>query len=826
MEGFAQESQRHSRPRYTGQHAEAKRSQPEKTLSPSRITRRTFLEGCAATAFGTNPLVKGFAAAPSSPISSSAVQRIVNLDAGWLFGGKLQPSATDPAFDDAAFEQMNLPHTVAPLSWQNWDPAAWEDAWIYRRHFTFPAELMNLRLFLHFDRVMAAATPLINGHSLEPHMGGFLPFDREITGLVRDGDNVLAVAVDSRWLNAPPSGSPRGPVAVDYLLPGGITGSVQLRAVPTIFLREVFAKPINVLNASRRVDITCRIDAAGQLPAAVRLSATLRQGSRTLATVSHSAQVEKPDQELNFQLDRLPGIELWDPDHPHLYDLDVTLSHGDQPLHRYSTRIGFRDARFDLDGFYLNGKRTQLFGLNRHELYPYLAFAAPTRLLRRDAEILRRQFNCNVVRCSHYPQSEAFIDACDELGLMIWEELPGWQYIGDESWQDLAIRDVEAMIRRDRNHPAVIIWGVRINESRNDPELYQRTRALAHLLDDSRSTSGTMTPNSRKDWETQWAQDVFAFDDYHADPDHTVGILDPVEGHPYLIAETVGQFNYGTGRAFNMKYRRAGDMGELTSQAIYHAQAHNRTADHPRIAGAIAWCAFDYASLVNAYNAVKCPGIADVFRIPKLGASFYLAQVAPSVRPVIEPDFYWDFGSQTPSGPGQHAAIFSNCDRLELFINGEQHAVLNPDRAAFPHLHYPPFFVDLKLDGSTHPELRIDGYIGNSRAISRSFSSDSSSDCLQLHADDVELIPDGSDMTRLTFAVVDRFGAPRAYAGGAVSLQIHGPGTIVGDNPFALAENGGAGAVWIRTIAGRTGTVRVDAEHSSLGNQAVEIQVK
>ncbi len=115
---------------------------------------------------------------------------------------------------------------------------------------------------------------------------------------------------------------------------------------------------------------------------------------------------------------------------------------------------------------------------------------------------------------------------------MVWQEPPGWQYIGDESWQDLAVRDVEAMIRRDRNHPAIVIWGVRINESRNDPALYKRTREVAHSLDDSRPTSGTMTPSSRANWQTEWAQDVFAFDDYHAAPDHTVGILDPSRDIP------------------------------------------------------------------------------------------------------------------------------------------------------------------------------------------------------------------------------------------------------------------------------------------------------
>jgi beta-galactosidase len=792
--------------------------------NPARISRRHFIRGCAATAAFSPAVLSWGRTRTSTAHPSGPAQHVLPLDQDWLFGGKFSPAAIESAFDDSQFARVTLPHTVTPLSWQNWDPESWQDVWIYRRHFSVPQDFKDHRLFLHFERAMASATLTLNGESLEPHAGGFLPFDREITNLVREKDNVLAVSVDARWLNVPPAGSPRGPAGVDYLLPGGITGSVELRAVPAIFLRDVFAKPVDVLNSNRHVQITCRVDAAVQLPASIRLSAALRQNQRTIATVSQSFSVEKPDQEFEITLTNLLGVQLWEIDHPHLYDIEVTLAVDNRPLHRCATRVGFREARFALDGFYLNGRRTQLFGLNRHELYPYVGFAASPRLLRRDAEILRHRFNCNVVRCSHYPQSEAFLDACDELGLMVWQEPPGWQYIGDESWQDLAVRDVEAMIRRDRNHPAIIIWGTRINESRNDPELYKRTRAAANALDDSRPTSGTMTPSSRAAWQTEWAQDVFAFDDYHAAPDNTVGILDPVEGFPYLVAETVGQFNYSAGKGFNMKYRAAGDIGEQMSQALYHAQAHSRAADHPRIAGVIAWCAFDYASLMNAYNNVKCPGIADVFRHPKLGASFYLAQVDPIVRPVIEPDFYWDFGPSTPSCPGDHAAIFSNCDRLEVFLDGKLHASLQPDRTGFRHLKHPPFFADLKLDGASHPELRIDGFVGDKLVLSRSFSSDPKTDRFSLRADDDALVGDGIDSTRLAFAVVDKFGAPRAFASGSVSIHIYGPGVIVGDNPFKLDENGGSGAVLVKTIARRAGKIRIEAEHNVFGVKVVEIQ--
>lgn len=788
----------------------------------SNTTRRHFLQGCASTALVSIPVLQSWGAtAHSARRPWGPAERTLLLDDGWLFGGKLNAAAMQPSFDDASFSRITLPHCVAPLSWQDWKPEDWEDLWIYRRHFHVPPELRGLRLFLHFDRVMAGATPVVNGHALPQHLGGFLPFEHEITDLVRGDDNLLAVAVDARWLNVPPAGSPKGPPAVDYLLPGGISGSVTLRARPSVFIAEVFARPVDVLEPGRRLELSCRIDPGAAPLDNIALEAALHDGERVLATASGAVN----GAQATLTLERLGNIALWDPGNARLYELTLTLTRNGKPLHRSRTRVGFREAKFELDGFFLNSRRTQIFGLNRHELYPYIGFSAPDRLLRRDALLLRREYNCNTVRCSHYPQSEAFLDACDELGLMVWEETPGWQYIGDESFQQLVLRDVDAMVRRDRNHPSIIVWGVRINESANDPALYARTRELAKSLDNTRQTSGTMTSGSRKTWQTEWRQDVFAFDDYHSASDGSVGIDPPLPGVPYLITECVGQFSYG-GRGFHNQYRRAGDLTLQSSQAIFHAQAHSRAANNPRCAGAIAWCAFDYASLMNAYRAVKCPGIADVFRFSKLGASFYRAQVDPAVRPVIEPSFYWDFGPQSPSGPGEHAAIFSNCERLELRIGGHQHSVLHPDSAAWPHLQHAPFFADLRLDGANHPELRIDGYVAGKRVLSRSFSSNRATDRLWVHADDAELIADGSDATRLAFAAVDAFGAPRPFVEGEVRLRLEGPGIIVGDNPFHLGENGGAGAVWVRTIAARTGPILIEAVHDSLGKGSARIDVR
>jgi beta-galactosidase len=590
------------------------------------LSRRRFLRNTAPLTFASLLLPR---VGEADAITGPARYRIA-LDQDWLFGGKLTEAATRREFDDRAFSKVTLPHCVSPLSWQDWSPASWEAVWAYRRHFALPPEAKSRRVFVEFDGVMTAATVFVNGHAFPEHLGGYLPFRHEITGRVTPGENVLAVAVDSRWRNVPPDGSPKGRSSVDYLEPGGIVRPARLLVLPEIFISDVFAKPVDVLEAGRRVEVSCSIDAAAAAGAPVEIKTELMDGERILSSARQTLRIEKPGTtNVTLTLANLGNIALWSPDTPRLYHVVTTLSIDGKPAHDYRVRIGFREARFEVDGFFLNGKRMQFFGLNRHEIYPYAGAAMPRRVLRRDAEILRRDFHCNIVRCSHYPQSEEFLDACDELGLMAWEEPPGWGYLGDDAWKELVVRDVREMIVRDRNHPSIVIWGVRVNESRSDVALYRRTTELARVLDGTRPASGSMTSGTMRTWKEDWREDVFALDDYHARPDGTVGISEPLPGVPYMLAETVGQFNYAARKGFDAKYVRTADVTTQIAQAVRHAQAHDRARAYPRFCGVIAWCAFDYASLINSYHAVKTPGVADVFAFRNWGRRFTGRRSAP-----------------------------------------------------------------------------------------------------------------------------------------------------------------------------------------------------
>ncbi|MFF4983823.1 glycoside hydrolase family 2 TIM barrel-domain containing protein [Streptomyces sp. NPDC001046] len=761
------------------------------------------------------------------------------LNRRWRFLGELtSASQTLPGFDDSAFPEIRLPHSVVPgLGWKGWQGDTWSKKWVYRRTVERPADTSGMRVFLDFQGAQASATVTVDGTPLPEHLGGYLPFSHEVTELLEPGKKSLVAVTldgpmkraDGTWPAVPPDGAQAGPAAIDWLAPSGIHRQVSLRAVPQMFISDVWASPADVLDAGRRrVDVACEIDAAVTPSQPVRLVARLWDGNTKIA--EDSASVAAGTTNVDLSLTGLSGTRLWSVDNPKLYDLYVLLYVGDTAVHRFRRRVGLREARFETDGFYLNGEKQRIFGLNRHEIYPYTGLAMPPRVQRRDAEMLRRDLNCTMVRCSHYPQSEAFLDACDELGLLVWQELPGWQYLGGTVWQDRAVGMVKDMIRRDRSRPSVVLWGVRINESVNSP-LHLRCENAAKELDPTRQTTGAMNLDSAAE-VSGFAHDVFSYNDYQ-DVGGEVKLKEPSRlaypsaRKPYLISESVGQFPKYTNPVM-----RTHTMAVQHKQAWHHAQAHDQAIGKQSCCGMIAWAAFDYPSgRPNAVDKMKWPGIADVFRVPKPGASIYEAQISPEKRPVIAPAFYWPFLPPPPVNgvpqpdPRTDAMICSNCDTLEIYLDGELKGTVTPDSTRFPNLPFPPSFADLTFPAGTAPELRIDGFVGGTKVVSRTFSGDKTGDRLEVSLDDTTLSGNGFDATRAVFRVVDEHGNFRAYTAGDVTLELSGPGVLIGQTPFALDANGGVGAVWIRTMPASSGTIRLTAKLAGYPDASATITV-
>jgi len=744
---------------------------------------------------------------------------VYNLNQDWLFGGPYVPGAETPGFPESGFASVTLPHTVTPLSWGDWEPGTWEEVWVYRKHLPRSAA-PGTRVFVDFQGVMTDATVFLGGVEIAHHRGGYLPWSVELTaGLVAER-NVLAVLVDARWLDVPPDGAAGGAPAVDYLQPGGIYRDAALRIVPDVFISDLFAQPKNVLSTSPSVDVQLTID-AGVAPREpmVITAAVLDGDERTLGSATGTVSLSAIGVTVaGLSITGLDNVILWSPDTPKLYQVRATVV-ADGVMHMVQVNTGFRQATFEVDGFHLNGQRCEIFGLNRHQLFPYTGMAAPERLQRRDAELLKNELNCNMVRCSHYPQSPYFLDACDELGLMVWEEPPGWQYVGGADFQSIVVENVQDMVVRDRNRPSVIVWATRLNETANYVSLYAQTRQLAYSLDGSRQTSGAMHVHST----AGWAEDVFAYDDYHSSDGNAI-LEAPLPGVPYMVSEAVGALDGAP------LYRWVDSEATLAIQARMHAQVHDIAQSNPGYAGLLGWAGIDYASLNRGrriWHNVKWPGVLDTFRVAKLGAAFYRSQLDPTTRPVILPVFFWDFGSGSPAnGPGQETMIATNCDQLELYVGGQHLATGIPDAQSFGSLAHPPVLVDLTVDGTGLPELRIDGYVGGHLVSSLQMSSDPALDRLVLAVEDASIRGDGTDATRVTFRALDAYGNQRPRPSGDVALALTGPADLVGDNPFPFATYGGVGGALIRSRPGTSGVVTVTATHPTLGQAGGQVIVE
>jgi beta-galactosidase len=746
--------------------------------------------------------LKSVPAATPSRLAPAA-RYVFSMSRNWLYGGKAVPGANQPDFDDHNFQRVTIPHTNRLLPWHSFDEKEFQFVSIYRRHFRVPVELRGRRIFVDFAGVMTAAAVAINGEKLGEYRGGYTPFSFELTRHLKWGeDNVLAVEVDSTERpDIPPFG-----MNIDYLTFGGMYREVSLRAVPDVHFETVVAKPVDVLLDSRRVDVRCFLSKpAGAAPGALKLKVELRDGAQVLASETQDVKVSAEGGPSMLSLTKLGNIELWDLENPKLYGVTAQLYDGQKLADEYSVRIGFRDARFTPDGFQLNRKTVKLRGLNRHQTFPYVGGAMPARVQRRDALVLKKELKCNIVRTSHYPQSTHFLDCCDEIGLLVFEEIPGWQHIGDQAWQDLAVRNVGEMIRRDWNHPSIILWGVRINESLDNHDFYARTNALAHELDDSRQTGGV-----RYLVDSELLEDVYTRNDF--------GFPLMAPNHPlYLNTE----FN---GHMFPTK--RIDNVDRVMEHARRHARVHDQLASDRRYAGGIGWCAFDYNTHYNfgSGDRICYHGVSDIFRIPKPAAFFYRSQCDPKEEVVLEPCFNWSQGDQSQGGGIRKATICSNCDHLKIYLQGVLKAEADPDRATYSHLRYAPFIVDLvgiSLEG--WGDLRIDGYINGEKVISKTLPGNDTDHELRVEPDDKELVGDGIDTTRVVLKVTDAEGGWRPFSSGAVALKIEGPGEIIGENPFSLV--GGVGAVWVRTKEA-AGTIRIQARHPYLGTKTVEIQVR
>ena len=608
------------------------------------------------------------------------------LNDDWLFTEQFEDSLAAPEYPENTLQPVRLPHTCKETPFHYFDESLYQMVSGYRRHLLIPKDWQGKRILLTFEGAAHDSTVFCNGKKVGEHHCGYTAFTVDLTDNVLYGqDNLLCVRLDSREnLNVPPFG-----YVIDYMTYGGIYRDVRLEVKEKVSLSDIF---VHTAIDFRSSPVTAQITSEITLTESNE-NVTIRQYYMPKNTAAGQGswnlfceQTVSADTTCDKEIALTAAITdplLWDTEEANLYILKTQLYQDNTLLDETETKFGIREAVFKKDCFYLNGRKLRIRGLNRHQSFPSVGYAMPKSMQRLDADLLKKELGLNAVRTSHYPQSHYFLERCDELGLLVFTEFPGWQHIGDDAWKAQAVANAEDMIRQYRNHPSIILWGIRINESPDDDAFYEKTNAVAHKLDPSRPTGGVRAMK-----KSHLLEDVYTYNDFLHDGempgcDPKKKVTSDME-KPYLISEYNGHM-YPT-KAFDNEERRS-------EHAIRHANVLDAVAGQSDIAGSFGWCMFDYNTHKDfgSGDRICYHGVMDMFRNPKLASNIYACEQEQT--PVLEITSSMDIGEHPGCNRG-NIYILSNADSVKMYKNDRFIKEYLPEMSPYKHLKHGPILID------------------------------------------------------------------------------------------------------------------------------------
>jgi len=558
---------------------------------------------------------------------------------------------------------------------------------IYRKRFDYPLA-KGKRLFIEFEGAMHTAKIVLNGKNVGQHIGGYLPFQIDLTEALKDSANVLEVFLDNREDPSVPPGKPLK--ELDFYYHAGIYRNVWLAEVGGIQIQVPHFQTIdaNASSADLQLDFKLQYEPDWiRLP--IQVEAKIGAATFTLSSesIADSTNVISYIGKLN-----LKTPQLWSPSDPNLYELKIHAIVANDTIAKHVLKVGIRKPELKADGFYLNGMQLFLNGTNRHQEFPYVGYAVPDNAQKRDA-LLIKEAGFNFVRLSHYPQAPAFYEACNELGIIIMDAIPGWQFFGPPPFEQRCKNDLEALIHRDRNHPSVIFWENSLNETEMPEQFILEMNQLAKsLLNNKGFTAG---------WIDHPSYDVFIPARQHSKaPSYWSGYKP--KANAMFIAE-YGDWEYYAQNAGlnqtqfadlatterNSRHFRGASEQALLQQAYNFQEASNSNRKGANIIGEANWVCFDYN---RGYSPdLEASGIYDITRLPKYAVDFYKSQLLDATKePYVKIATNWTALSPTS------VTVYSNCDQVELFLNDK--TILKKTAApgkASDYLPHPPFQFEI-----------------------------------------------------------------------------------------------------------------------------------
>jgi beta-galactosidase len=765
-------------------------------------------------------------------INGARARDVWDFNDGWRFHLGDVPEANRMDHDDSGWHEVRLPHTprieALVIGEDGPESEQWQGICWYRKTFHPDASVAGKKLILEFGAAMRVAEVWVNGKSLGRYVGDYLPVVLDVTKEIRPGEpNVVAVRLDN--FDNPDTG-PKPLAALDFNFYGGLYRGARLTAVTPLHITDplladrkgscgvfVTFPTVSAEQAVVRVQTHLQNDDASPMEAVVRTS--IFGKDRTLLGMSDSPATAIPagkDAQIKQEIE-VPNPPLWSVDSPNLCTVLSEIVVDGDVVDRQETRIGIRTFRITEDGFWLNGRETFLRGVNRHQEYPFIGYALSDNAQYRDAKKIK-EAGFDYIRLSHYPPSPAFLDACDELGIVVMNCIAGWQYFANTpAFKEHHYKQCTDLIRRDRNHPCVLLWEVSLNETRMTKDFMDKMQSIAHeeLPGDQCFTCG---------WSGKY--DVFIQARQH-------GGCRNVKGRPCVVSEYGDWEYYAQNAGLNQEAwkdlkpedrssRQSRGAGEkrLLQQALNFQEAHNDNRKTRAFADGL-WVMFDYN---RGYSPdLETSGCMDIFRLPKPAYYFFQSQRDADAKlpDVASGPMVYIANEWIPSSPTA-VRVFSNCDEVALFVNDKLIGTQRPDDDQFStNLAHPPF--TFHLDRFEPGSLRAVGRIAGKDAASHVRLTPTAAARLgvEINLAGRRLESGVNDLVFVHAVVQDADGTARSDDSRKVTFAIEGPAELIGDNP-ATAE-GGIASILLRANS-NSGKIRVTASAPGLSPDSTTVE--
>ena len=735
------------------------------------------------------------------------MRNTIFLNTHWKYCRGTDMAFTDCAFDDSGWQSVHVPHNPTVYTAEN--GAAYTGLSTYRRHFTLPEDCRGQRVVLTLDGVMQRAGVYLNGTPVLRSVNGNLPFGADVTAAVRfEGENTLVVVADS----SPSESYTPGKENPDFQYFGGIHRNVYLTFTSPVYITDPL---LENEEAGGGIFITAPVAEADEARVHVRTHVRNESGAAQALTLQttlflRGEPVAACEQTLPcgageaVEFDdtlRVLQPQRWHPDSPVLYTAHSVLLCDGEVADELHTPFGIRKIDWRHDGLFINGERFCAQGANLHMDIFTLGNAIPDNAAFEEV----RRFKDNgfdFMRMSHYPHAQAYYDACDQYGVLVLNCMSGWQFFNDsEGFRESTFHEERLMIRTARNHPCIIAWETSLNESPYPEDWARESHGIAH--------AEYPADGDARMWTAGWLTE--AFDLTLGASQHDIRTLAEQSKKGVVISE-YGDWDYGEEHSTS-RVRREGSEGALLQQAFNHIESAILSRRRPWFAADAVWCYADYAGFSGEMN---YSGVVDMFRFPKYSLYFYKSQKPPQSGAFVF------IANRLLADSPRDVTVFTNCERVELFADGQSLGIQAPDRLFYgpnsarllptESLPHPP--VTFRDANNGAHELCAVGYLGEAIVARYTVKTPGDACRIRLRPEaEYPLARNGSDCRLVWVTVADENGMTASGSEYTLHFTVQN-GCILGENP--CRTHGARTAVWVMADEAAQGDVLLTAQTDTL----------